>query len=196
MELIIVRHALPESEKREDGPADPPLTPLGLRQAEATANLLATEGVDHVVTSTMQRAIQTGRPLADRLGLTPERLEGLKESDYRRSSYTPVEEMDADHEVIREFLDDPLSMFADGYEAFRDRITAALDAVVAANRGRTVAVFCHAMVVGVYLQTLLGLNDPFAVMADYCGITRVAAASTGIRSVRSYNETGHLRDLV
>jgi len=196
VELIIIRHALPESDKRDDGPADPPLSPLGLRQAEATANLLATESVDHVVTSTMQRAIQTGRPLADRLGLTPERLEGLKESDYRRSSYTPVEEMDADHEVIREFLDDPLSMFADGYEAFRDRITAALDAVVAGNRGRTVAVFCHAMVVGVYLQTLLGLNDPFAVMADYCGITRVAASSTGIRSVRSFNETGHLRDLV
>ena len=196
MELIIVRHALPESDKRDDGPADPPLSPLGLRQAEATADLLATESVDHVVTSTMQRAIQTGRPLADRLGLTPERLEGLKESDYRRSSYTPVEEMDADHEVIREFLDDPLSMFADGYEAFRDRITAALDAVVAGNRGRTVAVFCHAMVVGVYLQTLLGLNDPFAVMADYCGITLVAASSTGIRSVRSFNETGHLRDLV
>ena len=196
MELIIIRHALPESDKRDDGPADPPLSPLGLRQAEATADLLATESVDHVVTSTMQRAIQTGRPLADRLGLTPERLEGLKESDYRRSSYTPVEEMDADHEVIREFLDDPLSMFADGYEAFRDRITAALDAVVAGNRGRTVAVFCHAMVVGVYLQTLLGLNDPFAVMADYCGITRVAASSTGIRSVRSFNETGHLRHLV
>ncbi len=196
MELIIVRHALPESEKREDGPADPPLTPLGLRQAEATADLLATEGVDHVVTSTMQRAIQTGQPLADRLSLTPERLEGLKESDHRRSSYTPVEEMDADHEVIREFLDDPLSMFADGYEAFRDRITAALDAVVADNRGRTVAVFCHAMVVGVYLQTLLGLNDPFTVMADYCGITRVAASSSGIRSVRSFNETGHLRHLV
>ena len=195
MELVIVRHALPESDKRDDGPADPPLSPLGLRQAEATANLLATEGVDHVVTSTMQRAIQTGQPLADRLGLTPERLEDLKESDHRRSSYTPVEEMDADHEVIREFLDDPLSMFADGYEAFRDRITAALDAVVAGNRGRTVAVFCHAMVVGVYLQTLLGLNDPFAVMADYCGITRVAASSTGIRSVRSFNETGHLRDL-
>ena len=196
MELIIVRHALPESEKRDDGPADPPLSPLGLQQAEATADLLATEGVDHVVTSTMQRAIQTGRPLADRLGLTPERLGDLKESDYRRNSYTPVEEMSADHEVIREFLNDPLSMFADGYEAFRDRVTVALDAVVADNRGRTVAVFCHAMVVGVYLQTLLDLNDPFAVMADYCGITRVAASSTGIRSVRSFNETGHLRDLV
>ena len=100
MELVIVRHALPESDKRDDGPADPPLSPLGLRQAEATANLLATEGVDHVVTSTMQRAIQTGQPLTDRLGLTPERLEDLKESDHLRSSYTPVEEMDADHEAV------------------------------------------------------------------------------------------------
>ena len=127
MELIIVRHALPESEKRDNGPAAPPLTSLGLRQAEATADLLAAEGVDHVVTSTMQRAIQTGRPLADRLGLTPECLEGLKESDHRRSSYTPVEEMDAGHEVVREFLDDPLSMFADGYEAFRDRVTVTLE---------------------------------------------------------------------
>ena len=75
-------------------------------------------------------------------------------------------------------------------------ITAAFDSLVADNRGRTVAVFCHAMVVGVYLQTLLDLNDPFTVMADYCGITRVAASSTGIRSVRSFNETGHLRHLV
>jgi len=196
VELIIVRHALPESEERDDGPADPPLAALGILQAAATADLLATEGVSHVVTSTMLRAVQTGRPLADLLAITPETIDDLKESDHLRSSYTPAEEMDADHEVIREFLDDPMSMFSDGYEAFRDRITAALDAVVADNQGRTVAVFCHAMVIGVYLQTLLGLNDPFAVMADYCGITRVAASSSGIRSVRSFNETGHLRDLV
>ena len=196
MELLIIRHALPESEERDKGPADPPLSPLGLQQAEATADLLAAEGIDHVVTSTMKRAIQTGQPLADRLGLTPERLEDLKESDYRRTSYTPVKEMDADHQVIREFLDDPLSMFADGYEVFRDRVTVALDAVVANNRSLRVAVFCHAMVVGVYLQTLMDLNDPFTIMADYCGITRVTASSTGIRSVRSFNETGHLRDLV
>ena len=195
MELIIVRHALPESEKRDDGPADPPLSPLGLQQAEATADLLAAEGVDHVVTSTMQRAIQTGQPLADRLGLTLERLEGLKESDHRRSSYTPVEEMDADHEVIRAFLDDPMSMFSDGYDAFRDRVRSAFDSIVERNRGGTVAVFCHATVTGVYLQALLGHDDPFAVMADYCGIMRVTASSTGIRTVRSVNETGHLRHL-
>jgi broad specificity phosphatase PhoE len=143
----------------------------------------------------MLRAVQTGRPLADLLAITPEAIDDLKESDHLRSSYTPAEEMDADHEVLRAFLDDPMSMFSDGYEAFRDRVRSAFDSIVERNRGGTVAVFCHATVTGVYLQALLGHDDPFAVMTDYCGIMRVTASSTGIRTVRSVNETGHLRHL-
>jgi hypothetical protein len=42
---------------------------------------------------------------------------------------------------------------------------------------------------------LLDHDDPFAVMADYCGIMRVTASTTGIRTLRSVNETGHLRHL-
>ena len=58
MELIIIRHAQPEAQDLgEGGPADPPLSALGVQQAAATAALLATDGVSHVVTSTMLRAI-------------------------------------------------------------------------------------------------------------------------------------------
>ena len=196
MELLVIRHALPEAEVRSDGPADPPLSALGLQQAEATAEFLADETVDAIVTSTMRRAIQTGQPLADRLGLTLKRLDGLKESDHRRSSYTPAEDMDADHEVIREFMEDPLRMFSDGYEPFRDRVQKTFDEIVASQRGRTVAVFCHSMVASVYIQTLLGHDDPFALISDYCGISRISASSTGVRTLRSVNETAHLRHLV
>lgn len=195
MELLVIRHALPEAEVRSDGPADPPLSALGLQQAEATAEFLADETVDAIVTSTMRRAIQTGQPLADRLGLTLKRLDGLKESDHRRSNYTPAEDMDADHEVVREFMEDPLRMFSDGYEPFRDRVQKTFDDIVAAQRGRTVAVFCHSMVASVYIQTLLGHDDPFALISDYCGISRIAASSTGVRTLRSVNETAHLRHL-
>jgi 2,3-bisphosphoglycerate-dependent phosphoglycerate mutase len=195
VELLVIRHALPEAEVRSDGPADPPLSPLGLQQAEATAEFLADEMVDAIVTSTMRRAIQTGQPLVDRLGLIPERLDGLKESDHRRSNYTPAEDMDADHEVVREFMEDPLRMFSDGYEPFRDRVQKTFDDIVAAQRGRTVAVFCHSMVASVYIQTLLGHDDPFALISDYCGISRIAASSTGVRTLRSVNETAHLRHL-
>jgi probable phosphoglycerate mutase len=196
VELLVIRHALPEAEVRSDGPADPPLSALGLQQAEATAEFLADETVDAIVTSTMRRAIQTGQPLADRLGLTLKRLDGLKESDHRRSSYTPAEDMDADHEVIREFMEDPLRMFSDGYEPFRDRVQKTFDEIVASQRGRTVAVFCHSMVASVYIQTLLGHDDPFALISDYCGISRISASSTGVRTLRSVNETAHLRHLV
>lgn len=195
MELLVIRHALPEAEVRDDGPADPPLSPLGLRQAEATADFLAGETVDAIVTSTMRRAIETGRPLAERLDISPERLDGLKESDHQRTSYTPMEDMDKDHEVIQEYLEDPLLMFSDGYETFRYRIRDTFDAIVANHSGQAVAVFCHSMVASVYLQTVLGHDDPFALISDYCGISRVTASSTGIRTVRSINETAHLRHL-
>ena len=195
MELLVIRHALPEAEVRDDGPADPPLSPLGLRQAEATADFLAGETVDAIVTSTMRRAIETGRPLAERLDISPERLDGLKESDHQRTSYTPMEDMDKDHEVIQEYLEDPLRMFSDGYDTFRYRIRDTFDAIVANHSGQAVAVFCHSMVASVYLQTVLGHDDPFALISDYCGISRVTASSTGIRTVRSINETAHLRHL-
>jgi hypothetical protein len=32
-------------------------------------------------------------------------------------------------------------------------------------------------------------------MVDYCGIMRVTASSSGIRTLRSVNETAHLRHL-
>jgi len=195
VELLVIRHALPEAEVRDDGPADPPLSPLGLRQAEATADFLAGETVDAIVTSTMRRAIETGRPLAERLDISPERLDGLKESDHQRTSYTPMEDMDKDHEVIQEYLEDPLRMFSDGYDTFRYRIRDTFDAIVANHSGQAVAVFCHSMVASVYLQTVLGHDDPFALISDYCGISRVTASSTGIRTVRSINETAHLRHL-
>jgi len=103
--------------------------------------------------------------------------------------------MHADHEVIQEFLEDPMSMFSDGFEAFRDRVVNAFDELVISHQGQTVAVFCHGMVTSVYLQSLLAHDNPFALMPDYCGITRVSASSSGLRTVRSVNETGHLRHL-
>ena len=50
MELLIIRHARPVAEIRSEGegPADPPLSPLGLKQAEATAEFLKGQGIQHV----------------------------------------------------------------------------------------------------------------------------------------------------
>ena len=198
MELLIIRHARPIAETRSEGEgsADPPLSPIGVKQAEATAEFLKTEGIQHVVSSTMTRAIQTAEPFSILSGLKIEMIDALKEADIDRNSYTPVEEMDLDHPFIKEYLEDPESIFGGDLDGFRKRTTNAFNYLIEEHKGSVVAVFCHGMVMGVFLQSLLGHDNPVALQPDYCGITRVTASSSGLRSIRSINETSHVRHLL
>ena len=201
VELIVIRHARPvRDEAPEGGFADPDLADIGRLQAEATAHYLAEEGIDHVVSSSMKRAVRTAEPLAGRLGLAVETLDDLRESDHRSSVYVPAEEFSLDDPATAHYYDPDIdiheTIFSDGYEEFRARVERGFEHVIRTNRSRTAAVFCHGMVTGVYLQILLGINDPLSLLVDYCGITRVAASSTGRRTVRSVNETHHVRHLL
>ena len=72
MELILVRHALPQ---RVDGPqgaggragpADPELSATGHEQARHLAEYLAQERIGAVYASPLRRAVQTAQPLAAR----------------------------------------------------------------------------------------------------------------------------------
>ena len=201
MELLLIRHARPvRDEAPEGGSADPVLAEVGHVQAQATAEYLVGEGIDHIVASSMKRALQTAEPLADRLGLGVEMLDDLRESDHRNQLYVPAEEMDRDDPSLAHYFDPDRDLsdtiFSDGYDEFRTRVERGFEHVIRTNRSRTVAVYCHGMVTGVYLQTLLGIDDPLSLLVDYCGITRVAASGTGVRTVRSVNETHHVRHLL
>ena len=60
MQLILIRHALPERVAHGDGThADPGLTPEGHTQAGRLVGALAGEPVDALYTSTMRRAVET-----------------------------------------------------------------------------------------------------------------------------------------
>ena len=198
MDLIIIRHARPERADGVHATADPPLSESGRQQAEATAAFLAGEPVHHIVSSPLRRAQQTAEPLAARLGIDLETNEGLREIDPFGGSYVPAEELGADHHVVQTFVGDRFALFdsVGGIDVFRSTVVNAFDAVIAANRGRRVAVFTHGMVLGCYLTALVGHQDPFVLVADYCGIYRVEAAANGIRTLRSANETGHVRHLL
>ena len=197
MDLLLVRHALPVRADGDSATADPALSEVGRQQARATADFLAGELIHAVVASPLQRAIATAQPLADRLGLDVEIVDGLREIDPFGGSYIPAEELTADHEVVTDMATDPLALFASvgGFEQFRRTVVAAVDGIVAGNRGRRVAIFCHGSVIGTYLTAVLGHEDPFLLLPDYCGIYRVLASGTGLRTLRSANETGHVRDL-
>lgn len=195
MELIIVRHARP---LRDDNSPDPDLAELGRQQAELVAERLATEPITHVASSSMARASQTAAPLAERRGLVVEQRDDLREIDEHRGAYVPAEQITPDHEIVTSFLEDETAIFGgpEAFARFKTQIVGAFDDIVMSNRGGTVAVFCHSGVMGVYLQHLLNLASPFAIVIDYTGIVRVTASSSGIRTVRSVNETGHVFHLL
>lgn len=197
MDLLIVRHALPERTDGDRATADPPLSDVGRRQAEATCEFLAGERIDHVVASPLRRAQATGAPLVAKLGMDMEVVEGLREIDPFGGAYVPAEEMDADHPVVKDFVEDRYSLFRGegGFQTFRATVVAAFDGIVARNRSRRVAVFCHGTVIASYLTSVLGTDDPFVMLPDYCGITRIIASSAGARTLRSLNETAHVRGI-
>ena len=198
MDLLIVRHARPEREEKQEGqgPADPGLSEIGQRQAEAIANFLEGEKIDQIVSSSMKRAQQTANPLARRLGIEVIQRDDLRESDHNSSVYIPVEEMTVDSPAIQMYMNDPSAIFEGDYEGFRNRVLQAFDEVIQDFPSQKVAVFCHGMVISVYLQTLWGLGTPLVIRPDYTGLTRVEASSTGLRTVRSINETGHVRHMI
>lgn len=189
MDLIIVRHAKPQASAES---ADPPLSEVGHRQAATAAQRLQHDGITHIVASTMQRAHQTAQATAEVIGLPVALRDDLREADEHTGSYTPPDEITADHEIAKRFAADPYSLFEDGYEKFSAKVVGAFDDIIASHRGATVAVFCHGMVMATYLDNLWGLGDPFKPHHDYTGIMRIRASSTGLRSVRCFNDTGHV----
>jgi probable phosphoglycerate mutase len=195
MDLIIIRHGRPQRVEDLTNSADPPLTELGHRQAQAVAKFLLAERIDHIVASPMVRARQTAQPLADALGMDPEIIDGLIEIDAKSNAYIPAEELKAEGgDAWQAVIDNPSLLHGGAdIEAFADTVTAAFENIIKANAGRTVAVFCHGMVTMQFLRRLLGYDDMHALRVDYCGISRVqASTSGGHRSIRSVNETAHL----
>jgi len=58
-----------------------PLTPTGRKQAAELANILGDQGVTHIYSSPVLRAIETAVILAERLGVEYDVVEGLREYD-------------------------------------------------------------------------------------------------------------------
>lgn len=199
MDLYIIRHGRPERQVLGDGAAaDPGLSDTGREQARRTAEYLRSEGIDHIVSSTMRRAIETAAPLAEALGHTVEELDDIKESDHKNSVYIPAEEMSPDDPDAAHFFEGNIHdhVFSDGLDAFTERVSRGFQHIIDTNKSKRVAVFCHGMTTSAFLRTILRFEDPLMITVDYCGISRVQASSTGVRSVRSINETHHVRDLI
>lgn len=201
MELVLIRHGLPERLVSDDGsPVDPALVEMGWRQAEAVAEWLCQEAegrLDALYSSPLRRARETAAPLAKRLGFEPVIDDDLAELDRDSGSYIPVEELRAIKDerwlalISGEYGQDRLE--------FHTRVVGALERIVGAHRGQRVVVVCHGGVINAYAAHVLGIATTDGVrstgffLPEYTSITRVLAASSGHRAIHALNEIAHLR---
>lgn len=198
MELLLIRHALPIRVENIEGAADPPLAELGHRQAEALAKTLADEGVLALLTSPLVRARQTAEPVAAVLGLEALVVDGLAEYDRESNWYIPIEELRAAGDPRwLEYLDEhwgtDRGVDPDG---FRAGVVRTIEEIIDANPGGRVAAVAHGGVINAYVAHVL--QTPMAGVFEpaYTSITRILAARTGERMVKSMNEASHVKRLL
>lgn len=191
MELILIRHGRPERIEGASGGADPNLTDVGHAQAQAAATWLASESIDGIYVSSMARARQTSAPLEAALSMEATVDARIKEFDATHADYIPMEELKQDKEAWHRYL---AAEARSTRSEFADTVMSGIDDIVAAHRGQRIAVVCHGGVINSLASRVLGLPDRMFFNPFYTSINRVMCSSSGVRSIVSLGDIGHLRD--
>jgi broad specificity phosphatase PhoE len=196
VQLLLIRHALPQRSEPGQG-SNPHLSDEGVEQALRLPEALKRFPLSRLVSSPQERSIQTAQPVADALGLPVDIDDRLAEYDRDMAVYIPIEQVRAENpEEWARLADGHLPSGVDE-DAFRARITAAIDDVVAAaDHEDTVAVFSHGGVINVLLHQILGTRRLLSFPVDYTSITRLLYARSGQATVVAVNGTEHVWDLL
>lgn len=206
VDMLWVRHGRSEDwqegapmARTADGHSDPPLSDEGHAQAEALGRRLQEVRVDAVYVSPLRRTHQTAAPLTRRLGIDPVELADLREvhlgdwegGEYRRHL------ADGHPLLARVFAERRWDVIpgAEDHARFRERVSGAVRAIAADNRGRRVVVVSHGGVIDMVLALALGLDRDLVFGVDQSSVSRVVAAGDHLR-VRFVNDTSHLGDQV
>jgi probable phosphoglycerate mutase len=196
MQLLLVRHALPLRSDHGEG-SDPELSETGFAQAARLPDALTRFPVSRVLSSPQRRAIQTAEPVVAARELAVEIDDRLAEYDRNLASYIPVEQ-------IRTEFPEEWARMAQGHlpsavdeDAFRARVRAAVDDLVAgADPDETIAAFSHGGVINVVLHEILGTARLLSFPIDYASVTRLLFSRTGQATVATVNSTEHVWDLL
>ena len=195
MELILIRHGLPERVETQDGtPADPPLSETGHEQARRMSDWLQDTAIDFLYSSPMRRAVETAAPLSQSKSLTPQLREGVAEFDRKASHYIPVEQLKQDDYESWQRLMRGETAGVD-FDRFADEVVSTLNEIISGHRGQTVAVTCHGGVINAWTAHVLRMPQRMFFNPDYTSISRYMIASSGERTIITVNEHTHLKGL-
>ncbi|WP_154307000.1 histidine phosphatase family protein [Metabacillus lacus] len=161
MELLLIRHGKSEAKGRIAGQADFPLSEEGYQQSKMLADLLKSQGLQHIYCSPLNRAYSTAMIISDSLGLDPIPLHELKERDAGvfngMSRREAIELFPSEWEGA---WTDPLSAPPQG-ETFEDvekRAENVLHLLLKQHRKEKVAIVSHSGFLNILMLLLMGLE--------------------------------------
>jgi probable phosphoglycerate mutase len=192
-ELLLVRHALPQS-----GVSNPGLSDEGRAQAERLAAWLAAEEIDAIVTSPMRRARETSAVLEKALQMEAPTVPDLREWDRDVPApaliYEAVEDMSAEDPRARAVAEGRYEDFVPDLDlpAFRQRARDVLEQVFDGWPLRRIVAVSHGGIINAIVGQVLGIPEVFWFVPGYTSVTRLERLPSGRTVVHSVNETGHL----
>ncbi|MBC8032435.1 MAG: histidine phosphatase family protein [Pyrinomonadaceae bacterium] len=201
--VILIRHGQSQgnAEGRFGGHTDTPLSPLGRRQADATAKALGSEKFDAIYSSDLPRAIETATPLAKVTHTPLETTDTLRERSVGVMEGLTFAEAAAQHPeqyqaLLRRDFDHVL-LGGESYRQMLDRAAAKLDEAMQKHRGGRIALLTHTGTICILILHLMGALDspelkPVWIATQNCGLARFDLRSDGFLRVLAINDTRHL----
>jgi len=204
--VLLIRHGQSQgnAEGRFGGHTDTPLSPLGLAEAQRTAQALASEPFNAIVCSDLARAIETASPLAKLAGLELQTAEAFRERSVGVMEGLTFEEAAAKHpEQYAALLRRDFEHVLLGGESYRqtlDRASRKLDELVEQYKGGRIAIYTHTGTICILALHVMGALDapelkPVWIASRNCGISRFDLRDDGFVRVLAINDTRHLEDV-
>jgi phosphoserine phosphatase len=200
MRLIVVRHGetVYNAQRRFTGQSDVPLNSLGEQQALVLGDCLATEHLDAIITSDLERTRVTARAIALCHGLPSQEDIDLRElafGEWEGYTYDEVLARDANHASL--WRANPSKYAPPGGETvaqLRDRCVRALKRWQTRYPEASVLWVTHGGLIGVLLCHILGidLKRRWQFSHDNASISEIRISGDRAIIVR-LNETAHIR---
>ncbi len=204
--VVLIRHGQSQgnAEGRFGGHTDTPLSPLGRKQAAATATALANETFNAIYSSDLPRAIETASPLAQLSGVEIQSAEAFRERSVGVMEGLTFEEAAEQHPeqygaLLRRDFEHVL-LGGESYRQTLDRASQKLDEVIEEHRGGRIVIFTHTGTICILVLHLMGALDapelkPVWIATSNCGISRFDLRNDGFVRVIAINDTRHLEGL-
>ena len=178
---------------------DPPLSAIGREQAEAVGRALADDPIDVVVASSLTRAQDTARAIAERHGLSVVTHERMHEIDSFRDlqpgqnpkDHVSPEEWTERTDRYRLERRWDLMPFSESAAEFHARCAAGFSEILAAYPGQRIVLVSHGGVINSVLASVLGLDEDLFFLPAHASLS-TAAFRDGIGRLRSINEHRHI----